>query len=120
MTALTKEIEQVDSYKEKNFSALLKADKLLKDPPATTATPATKANAVRLPKLHLRHFNGDLTKWTTYWDHLKQLFIAIRICQNSTICPHYWRIQLEKRLSLTEVNYTEAASTLNNRFGGTQ
>ena len=73
-TALTEEIEQTDSYKETIFSALLKADKLLKDPPttpparvtamppATTAAPAAKSIAVRLPKFHLRHFNGDLTK----------------------------------------------------------
>ena len=37
-------------------------------PPTTTATPAAKSNAVRLPKLHLRHFNGDLTKWTSFWE----------------------------------------------------
>ena len=73
-TVLTEEIEQADGYKETVFSALLKADKLLKDPPttpptsvaaappATTATPPAKPNSVRLPKLHLRHFNGDLTK----------------------------------------------------------
>ena len=73
-TALTEEIEQADSYKETIFSAMIKADKLLKDPPtapptpvvaapsATTTAPTVKANAVRLPKLQLRHFNGDLTK----------------------------------------------------------
>ena len=44
--ALTEEIEQADSYKETIFSALTKADKLLKDPPTTppihvTTTPTT-------------------------------------------------------------------------------
>ena len=47
-TVLTEEIEQVDGYKETLFSALLKVDKILKDPP--TAPPA-KPNSVRLPKL---------------------------------------------------------------------
>ena len=79
-TVLTEEIEQADSYKETLFSALLKADKILKDLPATpptsvaatllatTATPSAKPNSVRLPKLHLRYFNGDLTKWTGFWE----------------------------------------------------
>ena len=109
-TILTEEIEQADGYKETLFSALLKADKLLKDPPTTpptsvaaappttTATPSAKPNSVRLPKLHLRHFNGDLTKWR---NHLKRQSTAIQICQaskNSITCPSYWRIQLERRL----------------------
>ena len=79
-TILTEKIEQVDSYKETLFSALLKVDKILKNPPATpptsvaaallatTATPPAKPNSVRLPKLHLRYFNGDLTKWTGFWE----------------------------------------------------
>ena len=109
-TVLTEEIEQAGGYKETLFSALLKTNKLLKDPPttpptsvvatppATTATPLAKPNSVRLPKLHLRHFNGDLTK---FGNHLKRQSTAIQICRasrNSITCPPYWRIQLEKRL----------------------
>ena len=79
-TALTEEIEQADDYKKTLFSALIKADKLLKDPPttpptpvtatppATTTTPTAKSNSVRLPKLQLRHFNGELTRWTSFWE----------------------------------------------------
>ena len=65
-TILTEKIGQTDSYKETLFSALLKADKLLKDPPTTpptsvtaappvtTATPLAKPNSMRLPKLHFQ------------------------------------------------------------------
>ena len=69
----------MDNYKETLFSALIKANKPLRDAstvslatvpatsPGTTDTSSTKAIAVRLPKLHLNQFNGDLTKWTSFW-----------------------------------------------------
>ena len=38
-TVLAEEIEQVNSYKEVLFSALIKADKLLKDTPTATPNP---------------------------------------------------------------------------------
>lgn len=71
-TDLTDEIERADGYKEGIFSALIKADQLLDTPattsiaargtPTATATPAERTKSMRLPKLQLRHFNGDLTK----------------------------------------------------------
>ena len=45
-------------------------------PPATSATPATNTNAVKLPKLHLRHFNGDLTKWTGFWESIQATVVS--------------------------------------------
>ena len=93
----------MDGYKETLFSALLKADELLRDPPTISptpvtttppTTPATKANAVRLP-------NSDLTKWTSFWESFEAAVDSnpdLSSSRNSTICPLYWRIQLEKRL----------------------
>ena len=136
--ALTDEIEQADSYKETIFSALIKADKLLKHPPTTpptpitatpptlTGTPAAKANAVRLPKLHLRHFNGDLTKWTGFWESFEAA-VDSNLDLSNIEKFNYLSSLLEGTareaiagLSLTEANYTEAVSTLKKRFGGTQ
>ncbi len=62
------EIEQADACKETMYEAILKVDRLLNNSP-TTRTPvmdraAPRLNRVKLPKLQLRSFNGDLTKWT--------------------------------------------------------
>ena len=137
-TVLTEEIEQADGYKETLFSALLKADKRLKDspttpptsvaatPPATTATPLAKPNSVRLPKLHLRHFNGDLTKWTGFWESFEaavdsnpDLSSVEKFNYLSSLLENTAREAIAG-LSLTEANYAEAVSTLKKRFGGTQ
>ena len=76
---LADEIERVDRYKE-TFEALIRAEQLDMPvtPPTTTTSvkilPATveRNKSVRLPKLQLRHFNSDLTKWTIVSDnHLK-------------------------------------------------
>ena len=126
------------TYKETLFSALLKADKLLKNspttpptsvaatPPATTATPLAKPNSVRLPKLHLRHFNGDLTKWTGFWESFEAA-VDSNPDLSSVEKFNYLSSLLENTareaiacLSLTKVNYAEAVSTLKRRFGGTQ
>ena len=137
-TALTEEIEQVDGYKETIFSAMIKNDKLLKDPPtapytpvvatppATTTAPTVRANAVRLPKLQLRHFNGDLTKWTSFWESFEAAVDSNPDLSNvekfnylSSLLKNTVREAIPG-LSLTEANYTEAVSTLKKRFGGTQ
>ena len=137
-TALTSEIEQADSYKETIFSALIKVDTLLKvppttppthvstTPPATTATLATKTNAVRLPKLHLKHFNDDLTKWTSFWESFEAA-VDSNLDLSNVEKFNYLSSLLEGAareaiagLSLTEANYIEAVSTPKKRFGGTQ
>lgn len=71
------DIEQADDFKQSLYPALLKADKLLQatasaaptltTPSTMAVTPTAKASTVRLPKLQLRHYNGDLTKWTSFW-----------------------------------------------------
>ena len=76
---LTREIEQPDTYRETLFSALIKTDEHLEAtlsclPVARfptlstpTVTTTTRSNLVRLSKLHMRRFNGDLTKWMGLW-----------------------------------------------------
>ena len=80
-TELTQETEQVDTYRETLFPALIKTDELLEAArlPASrwhgststdctpTITTTTRSNPVRLPKLQLRRFAGDLTKWMGFW-----------------------------------------------------
>jgi len=74
---LAKEIEQADTYKEGLYESILKVDRFLNATPTETpdasarvsATPPsdTRVNRVKLPKLQLRSFNGELTKWTAFW-----------------------------------------------------
>ena len=125
---LTAEIEQADVYKEAVYAALIKAGDLLKSPSATAVAPTSAARSVtvKLPKLQLRHFSGDLTKWTSFW----QLF-QVSVDRNPDLSDvdkfNYLSSLLEgvareaiAGLSLTEENYVAAVTTLKKRFGSTQ
>lgn len=70
------EIEQADGYKESVFNALIRIDQITKTPPTSspsteastrerrTPHPESRSSSVRLPKLQLRSFGGNLTKWS--------------------------------------------------------
>ena len=73
---LKEEIEQADSYKETIYSTLLKIEKSMSKatPPSPTphaedASKSTRSSTstcrkgVKLPKLALRSFDGDITAW---------------------------------------------------------
>ena len=81
---------------------------------------------VKLPKLSLKRFNGDLTKWTTFWDTFKSA-----VHDNPTLTSidkfNYLNSLLESAaaeaiagLTLTSANYEEAIATLRRRFGNKQ
>ena len=90
-------------------------------------TPTFNANPhVRLPKLTIKKFNGDLTKWVTFWDTFNS-----SIHTNPTLSNvdkfSYLTSLLESTaaesiagLSLTSSNYDEAIATLKRRFGNFQ
>ena len=81
---------------------------------------------IKLPKLSLKTFGGDLTKQTTFWDTFES-----SIHQNPTLTIidkfSYLNSLLESTaseavagLTLTSSNYEEAMSTLKRRFGNKQ
>ena len=136
--ALATEIEQADGYKETIFSALIRIDRATKSTssltdPATTpatdvrATPTTASSKrVRLPKMQLRSFGGDPTKWTSFWESFEAA-----VHDNSELSDiekfNYLNSLLERSardavsgLSLTAANYKEAVETLHKRFGSKQ
>ena len=84
------------------------------------------APQVKLPKLLIKKFNGNLTKWVTFWDSFNSSIHA-----NPTLWSvgkfNYLSSLLESSaaeaiagLNLTAANYNEAIATLKKRFGNPQ
>ena len=82
--------------------------------------------SVKLPKLTLRPFSGDLTQWFTFWDS----FIAA-VHNNSQLVDvdkfNYLKsllsgvaLEAVQGLALTDANYKEAVTILQRRFGNRQ
>ena len=81
---------------------------------------------VRLPKLSIKKFNGDITKWVTFWDSYNS-----SIHSNSSLSDvdkfNYLVSLVESSaaeaiagLTITAANYEEAIATLKKRFGNAQ
>ena len=94
--------------------------------PAGLESSTTSVPQVRLPKLSIRRYNGDLTKWLPFWDSFKS-----SVHDNPTLSVIdkfvYLTSLLESvaadaiaGLSITSANYEEAISTLKKRFGNQQ
>ncbi len=81
---------------------------------------------VKLSKLTMKRFNGDLTKWTTFWDSISSSVHANTAL--SGIDKFNYLISLLEStaaeaiagLTPTEANYEEAVATLKRRFGNPQ
>ena len=139
---LAREIEQADEAREEIHLALTKLERALRpfapapptvvprtvaDPVASIAPiPAPSSLAVKLPKLTLQPFNGEMTHWTSFWDSFKA-----SVHDNTTLSPvdkfNYLRGLLQRSaleaisgLALTDANYPEAVSILERRFGNKQ
>ena len=81
---------------------------------------------VKLPKLSIKKFNGDITKWVTFWDSYNS-----SIHSNPTLSDvdkfNYLVSSVESSaaeaiagLTITAANYEEAIATLKKRFGNAQ
>ena len=130
---LADEIEQADTYKETLYESILKVDRFLDTTPTCTpesprttdtAAPARACvNRVKLPKIQLRSFGGDLTRWTAFWESFESA-----IHSNTELSDvekfNYLNSLLERSareavsgLALTAANYHQAIETLKKRFG---
>ena len=81
---------------------------------------------MKLPKLSIKKFNGDLTKWVTFWDSINSS-IHTNPVLSSVDKFNYLTSLLESSaakaiagLSLTAANYNEAIAILRKRFGNPQ
>lgn len=130
------EIEQADVLKESIRLVLVNLDSAVRPPTGgpgasvpmmhPTAPPRGHATKVRLPKITLKRFNGDLTRWTTFWDSFES-----SIHENPDLSDvdkfNYLYSLLEgpasgaiSGLKLTSANYAEAVEILKKRFGRKQ
>ena len=81
---------------------------------------------VKLPKLSLKRFNGDLAKWITFWDTYEST-----VHENPSLTSidkfNYLSSLLESTaaeaisgLTCSSANYEEAVAILKRRFGNEQ
>ena len=89
-------------------------------------TPPPSDDRIKLPKLTIPPFEGDITQWTPFWDSYESA-----IHQNSSLTEidkfNYLRSLLKgagreaiSGLMLTTANYDEAISILKKRYGNKQ
>jgi len=130
---LTSEIEQADAYKEGIYAAIIRIDKCAMAVRAHTVTEAsemrrtpTPHEKVKLPKLILRPFNGDMTTWTTFWEsfessvHMnKELSDIDKFNYLNSLLTGTAK-EAVSGLSLTSANYKEAVAILKKRFGNVE
>ena len=92
----------------------------------TKEDPSVRSSHVKLPKLSLKKFNGDLTQWTTFWDtfeaavHQNPALTSIDKFSYLTSLLESTAAEAIAGLKLTSVNYDEAVATLYRRFGNKQ
>ena len=133
------EIQNADEYKDGVYAAVARIDHYTQThkapsrpspPPLADATHTTARavaeHRVKLPKLSIRPFEGDITQWTGFWDSFNS---AIHTNASLTNIDkfNYLRSLLKSTareaisgLTLTEANYGEAISVLKRRFGNKQ
>ena len=125
---LESEIQQSDEYKVKIYDALTKVlDKATTPAPAATPAAATVASdhgaKVKLPRITLPHFNGNLMKWPTFWDSYESALHKKKYLRDVDKF-NYLRSLLDRSaydaiagLTLSAANYREAVDILKKRFG---
>ena len=96
-------------------------------PPTHARSPTPpRSGKARLPKISLPRFNGDIMKWTAFWDSYKSA-----VHDNDELSDvdkfNYLRSLLERTayeaiagLTLSSANYGEAIDILVKRFGNKQ
>ena len=70
--AVADDITQSDTFKGDIYAAIVNIDQHIsaRSPPdpSLVSRPAAGASTMKLPKLTIQPFNGEPTRWTTFWD----------------------------------------------------
>ena len=138
---LAEEIERTDEYMERVHEAVAKLNKVLNPRlssadsvtrPTASAEPVTQppappaARTVKLPRLTLPRFSGNILKWSSFWDSY-----ASAVHNNPDLSDvdkfNYLRSLLEGSaydaiagLTLSSATYSEAIEILGKRYGDKQ
>ncbi len=125
------EIEQCDEFKESVYAAIVGVERAVAlpsstptlPPPRVEPEPSSVSSKVKLPRLTLQPFDGELTTWTPFWDSFKAAVHDNRALSDIDKF-NYLRGLLQRTaleaisgLSLTAANYLEAVAILEKRFG---
>ena len=92
----------------------------------TTPTPHPLAPRVKLPKLHIQKFGGEVTKWLPFWNqfetaiHDNPALTAVAKFNYLHSFLEYKAADAVGGMALTAANYPEAVAKLKKRFGNTQ
>ena len=123
--------ENVSMASEVHLTSSTSHGNVLSETPLTPSTLGISntyslGTQVKLPKLDLRKFDGDISKWSSFWDAFES-----SVHNNTKLAPidkfNYLNSLLLKSaseaisgLSLTAANYDEAVAILKRRFGNKQ
>lgn len=126
---MEEETELAEEYRDRLIEVKTRAhrviSKTVSNTPSTTQGGAISANkqTVRLPKLQIEKFNGDVSLWQEFWSQYETA-----IHNNSALCKKekftYLKTYLTGTaaksvagLTLTDSNYDAATDLLQKRFG---
>ena len=132
---VVEEIERADTYMEDVYEMMARFEELSEKKGSATKTATStlsiktegdSGTKVKVPKLTIQPFKGELTSWTTFWDSYDAA-----IHSNHSLSDierfNYLRSLLQgpaldaiAGLVLTAANYHEAIEVLNKRFGNKQ
>ena len=131
---VTTEIEQADSFKEGIYASMIRIDECTTVRAVSAMSPAPPTldpcastsqdrDRVKLPKLTLHPFNGEMTQWTTFWESYESA-----IHNKSDIDKfNYLNSLLERTareaisgLALSSANYHKAVAILKKHLGNKQ
>ena len=99
---------------------------LMLSPSPLTRTSTALATRVKLPKLALKKFKGDVTKWHTFWDsfessiHLNPELADVDKFNYLSSLVEGVVAEAISGLKLTTANYEEGIAILKERFGNKQ
>ena len=124
-STITDEIKQSDIFKEGVYEVLIEIEQCNTATPVVRAT-TTGTSKVKLPKLSIQLFSGDIIDWTSFWDSYE-----VTVHSNTSLSGIEKFSYLRSRLRgpaletilgmrMDNANYQEAVTVLKGRFGNKQ
>ena len=133
------EIEQADGFNEGAYAILVRIECVLRStlvvpsPTSVPSAPSTDLSSsarewsrVKLPKLTIQPFGGDLTTWTPFWElycaaiHDNPSLTDMEKFDYLRSLPEHTALDAILAFSLTAPNYMKAVSVLKKHFGNKQ